>query len=61
MCVQIGKILARYRSGALPKMFKIIPKMRSWEELVHLTGKFNSLVLTTYTDITGKKKIHWLS
>lgn len=38
MCAQVGKILAKYRSGPLPKMFKVIPKMRSWEELVYLTG-----------------------
>ncbi|CAL4085151.1 unnamed protein product, partial [Meganyctiphanes norvegica] len=38
MCKEVGKILAKYRAGALPKMFKIIPKMRSWEELVYMTG-----------------------
>jgi len=37
MCKEVGKILERYRAGALPKMFKIIPKMRSWEELVYMT------------------------
>lgn len=40
MCRQVGKVLAKYRSGPLPKMFKVIPKMRSWEELVYLTSKF---------------------
>lgn len=38
MCVQVGKVLAKYRSGPLPKMFKVIPKMRSWEELVYMTN-----------------------
>lgn len=38
MCAEMGKVLARYRSGPLPKMFKVIPKMRSWEELVYLTN-----------------------
>ncbi|XP_050693156.1 bystin-like [Eriocheir sinensis] len=37
MCAEVGKILAKYRSGPLPKMFKVIPKMRNWEELVYLT------------------------
>ncbi|XP_063883054.1 bystin-like isoform X2 [Scylla paramamosain] len=37
MCAQVGKVLAKYRSGPLPKMFKVIPKMRNWEELVYLT------------------------
>ncbi|KAK3872362.1 hypothetical protein Pcinc_022579 [Petrolisthes cinctipes] len=38
MCHQVGKVLEKYRSGPLPKMFKVIPKMRSWEELVYLTN-----------------------
>ncbi|MPC20864.1 Bystin [Portunus trituberculatus] len=38
MCAQVGKVLAKYRSGPLPKMFKVIPKMRNWEELVYLTN-----------------------
>ncbi|XP_042239929.1 bystin-like [Homarus americanus] len=38
MCTQVGKVLARYRSGPLPKMFKVIPKMRNWEELVYMTN-----------------------
>ncbi|XP_076059865.1 bystin [Oratosquilla oratoria] len=37
MCKEMGKVLAKYRSGALPKMFKVIPKMRSWEDLVYMT------------------------
>ncbi|KAG0702077.1 Bystin [Chionoecetes opilio] len=38
MCGEVGKVLAKYRSGPLPKMFKVIPKMRNWEELVYLTN-----------------------
>ena len=29
----VGKILAKYRSGKLPKAFKILPALRSWEEV----------------------------
>eukprot|EP00736_Rhodelphis_marinus_P003235 Rmarinus@m.2535 len=33
----IGKYLKRYRSGKLPKAFKVIPSLRNWEEVVLMT------------------------
>lgn len=33
----VGNILAKYKSGRIPKAFKIIPKMRDWERLMYLT------------------------
>mmetsp|Transcript_16020 Transcript_16020/g.21052 ORF Transcript_16020/g.21052 Transcript_16020/m.21052 type:complete len:424 (+) Transcript_16020:190-1461(+) len=33
----VGKILARYRSGKVPKAFKIIPSLKNWEEVLWLT------------------------
>lgn len=33
----IGKILARYTSGKLPKAFKVIPSLSNWEEVLYLT------------------------
>lgn len=33
----VGKILAKYRSGKLPKAFKVIPSLSNWEELLYLT------------------------
>lgn len=33
----IGNILSRYRSGKIPKAFKVIPKLRNWEEVLYLT------------------------
>lgn len=33
----VGKILAKYRSGKLPKAFKILPALRSWEEILYIT------------------------
>eukprot|EP00051_Salpingoeca_urceolata_P027599 m.482324 g.482324 ORF g.482324 m.482324 type:complete len:434 (-) comp22494_c0_seq1:18-1319(-) len=33
----VGKILSRYRSGKLPKAFKIIPSLRNWEEVLYVT------------------------
>jgi essential nuclear protein 1 len=33
----IGKILARYTAGKLPKAFKVIPSLANWEEVLYLT------------------------
>ncbi|KAJ1336257.1 hypothetical protein BSLG_007485 [Batrachochytrium salamandrivorans] len=32
-----GILLSRYRSGPLPKPFKIIPTLRDWEEVLYIT------------------------
>ena len=33
----VGKVLERYRSGKIPKAFKVIAQFRNWEELLVLT------------------------
>ena len=33
----VGKVLASYRSGKVPKAFKVIPQFRHWEDLIMLT------------------------
>uniref|UniRef100_A0A6V1WMU3 Bystin n=1 Tax=Heterosigma akashiwo TaxID=2829 RepID=A0A6V1WMU3_HETAK len=33
----VGKLLSRYRSGKLPKAFKIVPALSNWEEVLWLT------------------------
>jgi len=33
MLVQVREILPKYRSGALPKVFKVLPKFEAWEEV----------------------------
>lgn len=33
----VGNIMSRYRSGKVPKAFKVIPKVRNWQHLIHLT------------------------
>ncbi len=40
MYKQIRGILSKYRSGKLPKAFKIIPSLRNWEQVstMKLTG-----------------------
>eukprot|EP00117_Sycon_ciliatum_P024926 scpid80879/ scgid20801/ Bystin len=34
----VGEILAKYRSGSLPKAFKMVPSMENWEELLFITN-----------------------
>jgi essential nuclear protein 1 len=33
---KVGQILSRYRSGKLPKAFKIIANLRNWEQVERL-------------------------
>ncbi|KAJ2437097.1 snoRNA-binding rRNA-processing protein, partial [Coemansia sp. RSA 2424] len=35
---KIGELLSRYKSGPVPKAFKIIPSIRNWEEILYLTN-----------------------
>ncbi|KAI8062855.1 Bystin-domain-containing protein [Gongronella butleri] len=35
---KVGQLLSRYKSGKLPKAFKIIPGLRNWEEILYLTN-----------------------
>lgn len=44
----IGKILSHYRSGKLPKAFKIIPNLENWEEIVYLTEPDNWTAAAMY-------------
>ncbi len=34
---RLGQFLSRYRSGRLPKAFKILPNLVRWEEVMDLT------------------------
>merc|ERR1719498_1346296 len=33
----VGKLLSTYRSGKLPKAFKIVPRLANWEEVLYAT------------------------
>ncbi|XP_068690177.1 bystin-like isoform X2 [Montipora foliosa] len=33
----VGQILAKYRSGKVPKAFKVVPSLTNWEDVLHLT------------------------
>ncbi|GBB89556.1 hypothetical protein RclHR1_16290002 [Rhizophagus clarus] len=38
---KVGTLLRRYKSGKLPKAFKIIPSLSNWEEILYLTHPEN--------------------
>lgn len=31
---EVGVVLSHYRSGKIPKAFKVLPKMVNWEQLL---------------------------
>lgn len=36
--IRVGKVLENYRSGPIPKAFRIIPSLRNWEEFLYITN-----------------------
>lgn len=36
----VRDVLQKYRSGKLPKAFKIIPNLRNWEQILYITGNY---------------------
>ncbi|KAJ1679915.1 snoRNA-binding rRNA-processing protein [Spiromyces aspiralis] len=45
---KIGHVLSRYRSGPLPKIFKILPTFSNWKEVLYLTRPENWTPHATY-------------
>lgn len=37
----VRDVMKRYRSGKLPKAFKIIPRLRNWEQILFTTEPYN--------------------
>ncbi|CAH1972186.1 unnamed protein product [Acanthoscelides obtectus] len=37
MYESVRDVLRKYRSGKLPKAFKIVPKLRNWEQILYIT------------------------
>ena len=37
MYKKVGQLLSRYKSGKIPKAFKIIPSLQNWEQVLFLT------------------------
>ncbi|XP_064652486.1 bystin-like [Lineus longissimus] len=48
MYKQIKQILSRYRSGKLPKAFKIIPSLSNWEQILYITEPDQWSAASTY-------------
>ena len=44
----VGKILSKYRSGKIPKAFKVIPSLNNWEEILFLTNPDTWTAAATY-------------
>ncbi len=44
----VGKVLAKYRSGKVPKAFKVIAQFRNWEDLLLLTEPENWSAAAVY-------------
>ena len=44
----VASVLHRYRSGKLPKAFKLIPSLQNWEQILYITGT----LLLLYSSIT---------
>lgn len=45
---KIGVFMKTYRSGRLPKAFKLIPMVSNWEELLYLTNPYSWSRHATY-------------
>ncbi|ORZ15779.1 Bystin-domain-containing protein [Absidia repens] len=45
---KVGQLLSRYKSGKLPKAFKIIPSLNNWEEILYITEPENWSPHATY-------------
>jgi len=41
LTTRVGILLSRYKSGKLPKAFKIIPSTQNWEAILMLTSPEN--------------------
>ena len=48
MYQSVGKILSKYRSGKVPKAFKVIAQFRNWEDLLMLTEPDNWSAAAVY-------------
>ena len=58
MYKQIRNILSRYRSGKLPKAFKIIPSLRNWEQVHHISHFSKSIQKPEIANSLQTLKLH---
>jgi essential nuclear protein 1 len=45
---KVGLLLSRYKSGPMPKTFKILPTLRDWEEVLYITNPQDWTPQATY-------------
>lgn len=45
----VRDVLIKYRSGKVPKAFKIIPKLRNWEQILYITGFILIIIFITFS------------
>lgn len=38
---KVGFLMGRYKSGKIPKAFKVIPTLRNWQDILALTAPQN--------------------
>lgn len=53
----VRDVMKRYRSGKVPKAFKIIPKLRNWEQILFITEPHNWSAAAMFQ---GARYITWL-
>ena len=59
MYKSIKQILQKYRSGKLPKAFKVIPNLQNWEQVQYIIHHFHpgdNLLLDTVRSETYRDK-----
>lgn len=44
----VSKVMAKYKSGVLPKAFKIIPTLANWEQILEITAPNNWTAASMY-------------
>lgn len=44
----VRDVLAKYRAGKIPKAFKIVPKLRNWEQILYITEPSNWSAAAVY-------------
>ncbi|XP_066904867.1 bystin [Halyomorpha halys] len=44
----VRDVLAKYRAGKIPKAFKIVPKLRNWEQILYITEPLNWSAAAVY-------------
>lgn len=64
----VGNIMSRYRSGKVPKAFKVIPKFPHWEDLIYKTrpdewtpAAVNVATRVLASNLSGKEVVRYYS